>query len=170
MAKRPLPTPELLRQLFDYDPKTGILTWKVREGVPARWNTRYAGRPAGALDHLGYVSIKIHDKSYLGHRIIWAMIYGCWPDCIDHKNGKPGDNRLSNLRAVSRKVNQRNQKTHKSNQSGRTGVHWNRYRQCWVASIGHDGKTEYLGSFDVFDEAARARATAEKRLHFTGRK
>lgn len=168
MAKRPLPTPELLRQLLSYDPKTGHLTWKPRLGFN-RWNARYAGTIAGATDRYGYLSIKIHDKSYLAHRIIWAMRYGCWVECVDHINGEPGDNRLRNLRAVTRKINQRNQKRHSCNTSGRTGVSWNRHRNVWVAQIGVDGRSVYLGSFDQFDDAVKARIKAEKRHCFTGR-
>lgn len=53
MAKHPIPTPEILRQLLDYRPETGKLFWREREGN-ARWNTGYAGkealRPPTAMD------------------------------------------------------------------------------------------------------------------------
>lgn len=57
MAKKPLPTQETLRQLLDYDPQTGALTWKPRTGKwSSRWNKRYAGKIAGKSIHLGHFS------------------------------------------------------------------------------------------------------------------
>ena len=181
MAKRPIPTPEMLRQLLDYDPETGTLTWRERplsfffgssEATRVRgwkiWNAKYPGRSAGVLTN-GYISVKIFDRMYLAHRIIWAMVHGVWRDQIDHINGNPNDNRLSNLRSVSQKINQRNQRRHKTNTSGRTGVSWNRFRGCWVAYIRIGRQTKYLGGFQSFDMAVSARQVAEKQYGFTGR-
>ena len=181
MANRPLPTPETLRQLLDYDPATGLLTWKERplsffsgsnEKVRVRgwkiWNAKYPGKIAGVLTN-GYVSVKIFDRMHLSHRIIWAMVYGIWPDQIDHINGQPSDNRLSNLRSVSQQINQRNQRRHKTNTSGRTGVAWNRFRGCWVAYIRIGKRTKYLGGYQSFDAAVSARMVAEEEYGFTGR-
>jgi len=181
MADRRNPTQAQLRQLLDYDPETGVLTWKERplrffsaETKPLRrrawliWNAKYPGATAGAKA-AGYIQIKVFDRNFPAHRVIWALIHGYWPYCIDHINGDPSDNRLANLRNVSRQVNQRNQKTHKSNTSGRTGVSWNRFTEKWVAQIKMDDTTIYLGSYDDFDQAVAARASAERENGFTGR-
>lgn len=168
--KRERPSPELLRQLLEYDPKSGVLTWRARQGkFSSRWNARFAGTVAGTAHPDGYIHVKVHNRSVLAHRIIWAMVYDCWPECIDHKNGRPSDNRLKNLRAVSRKINQRNQRRHSSNTSGRTGVHWNRTRSLWVAQIKMAGRSIYLGGFEDKEAAVRARVRAEKKYGFTGR-
>jgi HNH endonuclease len=169
MAKRPLPSAERLRNLLDYDPETGVLKWKVRTDVSHRWNTRYAGTIAGTVDGDGYLQIKIDDKSMMAHRLAWVIYYGEWPNIVDHIDGSRNNNRISNLRSVTRKLNQRNQKRHKSNTSGRTGVTWNRIRQVWVAHIGHGKKCLYLGSYVEFPEAVKAREAAEQKLGFTGR-
>ncbi len=169
MAKRPLPSAERLRNLLDYDPETGVLRWKVRTDVSQRWNTRYAGTEAGTVDGDGYLQIKIDDKSMMAHRLAWVIYYGVWPKIVDHIDGTPNNNRIANLRSVTRKLNQRNQKRHKSNTSGRTGVTWNRVRQVWVAHIGRGKKCLYLGSYMDFSEAVKARETAEQKFGFTGR-
>lgn len=170
MAKRPLPSPELLRQLLTYRPSTGRLIWNERTGpYSKRWNARYAGTTAGTLDGDGYIAIKVFDRSMAAHRVIWAMVYGCWPECVDHKNGVKTDNRLRNLRAVSRAINQRNQKRHSSNTSGRTGVYWASSYQKWFAAINLHGKTMYLGAFSNKEDAIARRVAEEKRLGFTGR-
>jgi len=55
--KKQLPSVETLRQLLDYDPETGILTWKPRPVEMFRTHhkricaTRYAGKEAlGQID------------------------------------------------------------------------------------------------------------------------
>lgn len=182
MAKKPLPSIDEIRQLLDYDPETGRLTWKPRDPIfflymGARkaeryhrwWNARYAGTEAGAFDRLGYITVKINDKSYLGHRLIWALVYGEWPETIDHINGQTGDNRLCNLRDVSREINQRNQKRHSSNTSGRTGVRWSDQHGAWTATIKMNDVSYTIGVFDDFDAAVSARKAVERQNGFTGR-
>ena len=181
MAKRRLPTQAELRQLLNYDPETGVLTWRERplhlcsgrtEAHRRRgwliWNAKYPGTVAGA-NAAGYIQIKVFDRNFPAHRIIWVMVHGWWPECIDHINGDPSDNRLNNLRSATPEINQRNQKTHSTNTSGRTGVSWNRFRECWVAQIKVHGTSIYLGSFDDFGAAVSARVAAEGQYGFTGR-
>ena len=58
-------TPERIRELLDYDPDTGILTWRVRSVRPdfrqkdEAWNTRYAGKSAGMTTQRGYVWVHV---------------------------------------------------------------------------------------------------------------
>lgn len=127
MAKKPLPSPEQLRQLLEYDPDTGSLFWRPRTGpYSQRWNTRWAGKRAGTINGDGYRMLKVFDQCLLAHRVVWAMHHGYWPAALDHRNGKRYDNRIKNLREVPHVINQRNQGRHRSNKSGRTGVCWHK--------------------------------------------
>ncbi len=180
MAKKPLPTPDELRQLLRYEPETGKLFWKdrtpdmFRDGahraawVCKRWNTKYAGREAFTTDNCnGYKIGGIENKSYLAHRVIWAMTSGKWPEAdIDHINGDRRDNRLINLREVSRSENLRNMRRLDTNTSGRTGVYRDRAREKWMAYIQNDGKLVNLGRFDAFEDAVKAREQAEMRFGY----
>lgn len=181
MATRRLPTQDELRQLLRYDPETGHLFWKQRplhlcagetEETRRRgwkiWNAKYPGKRAGAPAN-GYLQIKVFDRNIPAHRVIWMLVYGEWPDCIDHINGIPSDNRLANLRSVSRQLNQRNQKRHCTNTSGRTGVSWNRVALKWSAQIKMNDISYNLGLYDDFEQAVAARAAAETKHGFTGR-
>lgn len=53
----------------------------------------------------GYILVGVDNRLYLAHRLIWMMVYGEWPNVIDHKNGDPSDNRLVNLRNVNQSEN-----------------------------------------------------------------
>lgn len=169
MAKKKI-TPSELHMFLKYEPETGVLTWVPRTGKwSSRWNSRYAGKQAGYMDAHGYRAVKLLDRAYLAHRVAWAMTHGEWPECVDHLNGNRSDNRLANLRSVSRKMNQRNQKMHSTNTSGRTGVCWAKKSQKWIATIKVDGRQTHLGYYENFDDAVIAREAAEQKYGFTGR-
>ncbi len=157
----------MLRELLDYDPETGGLTWRPRHeghfagaknpaGHAAAFNSTFAGRPAGCFNtHTGYQQVSIFDRLFRSHRVAYALAHGCWPGRqIDHKNGVRTDNRLANLRVVDNATNGRNKAKFSSNSSGFTGVSWNKKSQKWQAHVTIDGKQEYLGLFESLSEAA----------------
>lgn len=185
MAKKPLPSPEVLRQLLRYEPDTGKLFWKERtedmfqgwgrgktERTPEwrrdRWNSVYAGVEAGSEDvSSGYVRVYIGDKHFYAHRVIWVMNRGIIPSGmqIDHINGIRSDNLLANLRLVTVEINAQNMRL-RENSSGHTGVFWNNQNQKWCAKIHVNGKSIHLGFFDDVANAAAARKKAERRHGF----
>lgn len=171
MAKRNLPTPTQLCQLLRYDTETGNLYWRERpsstfpsEGHARRWNGIWANQRA--LAHKGsdgYFKGKIWGIPVRAHRVIWAMAHGNWPENdIDHINHDRSDNRLANLRVVSRAENLRNMTKRRDNTSGVAGVTWKKSSGRWNASIFTGGKRRHLGYFDTIAEAARARSDAER--------
>jgi len=61
---------------------------------------------AGTVLATGYRVIRVDGYRYLAHRLAWFYVYGAWPVSeIDHINLLKDDNRISNLRDVSRKEN-----------------------------------------------------------------
>lgn len=155
---RPELTVEYLRSILNYDPTTGIFTRRVRTSNPVR-----VGDVAGSLNGVGYLNISIHSRLYLAHRLAWLYMYGEWPKLdIDHINRNRSDNRIANLRDVSRRQNLQNAGKRSDNTSGHTGVHWNKQRSKWQARIAPGQKTINLGLFESLEEAAAARKAAEK--------
>ena len=101
---KPLPPAERLRELLDYDPETGVLTWRVRRRGRAK-----AGRVAGTLKKRGSLEVKVDGVRYQVHRLVWKIQKGKDPAALlDHWNRRPGDNRFSNLREADRHENVRN--------------------------------------------------------------
>ena len=158
------------RELLDYNPETGELTWRRRqaswfatERACKIWNTRYAGKAAFTyISSHGYKVGSILGTNYLAHRIAWLIHYGEFPqDEIDHINRNRTDNRIENLRVVTSGKNSTNTGMYKNNTSGVKGVFWHIQNQRWYASIGVGGNMQWLGYFDDFQSAVRARKNAE---------
>lgn len=185
MASKPLPDHSLLLKLFELDIATGILTYKPRGpefftengrggalGQSSRWNGRWAGKIAGYSTRIGYreVQIPILGGGYFisqQHRVVWCLTHGFWPESIlDHINGIRGDNRPSNLRLSSLKLNARNMCLPSNNTSGFCGVSFNRRTGKWFAQIIADNKRHYLGTYDRKSDAIAARQEANARFGF----
>lgn len=156
-----------LQKLIDYDPSTGIVRWKLRDGY-LRWNAKYAGKIAGSLKKSdGYMNIGINGQTLRLHRVIWILMNGDDSfEHIDHINGIRTDNRLENLRAVSRQQNMQNRPLSYMNTSGHIGVSWNRSAQKWQAQIKYSRRSFYLGLFDDLEKAVEVRKEAETRFGF----
>lgn len=84
---------------------------------------------------------------------------------VDHINHNRKDNRKENLRVIEHYQNITNCKTYSNNTSGRKGVHWDKSRSKWAASLTYNQKTYYLGRFDNYEDAVAAREKAEKEIH-----
>ena len=159
-----------LHELLTLDAETGLLVWKPKfNGARFRhWNAVHAGRPA--LRHktaAGYLAGRIDGDFVFAHRVVFAMVHGCWPaQFIDHENGARSDNRPCNLRDVSHAENQLNKQLPSVNTSGVIGVFWSRPHSKWRAAIKVNQKRQHLGLFSTIEEAAAVRHAAEKKLGF----
>ena len=140
-----------LRETFVYDPESGVLLWRDRD-------RNLSGKPAGSVDAKnGYARVRFQGRLYLSHRIALAMDQGRWPEGeVDHINGNRSDNRIENLRDVSKSENLRNKAQYASNTSGVTGVHWHKQHRKWCASIMSDGKRRVIGIFQKLECAIAA--------------
>ena len=144
-----------LRLLFDYDPETGMLTRRVQTSSNAA-----AWCQAGYTNGGGYISVGLHRRSYLAHRLIWLYVHGRWPASeIDHINGVKSDNRLCNLREATRHGNNQNARLRKDNLAGVKGVRWVARSRKWRVRI----RSVHIGYFDDVNDAAEAYRVAAER-------
>lgn len=153
-------TQERLRELLDYDPETGVFTWRVsRRGAKK-------GCVAGSLSH-GYIHIRVDEKPYRAHRLAWLYMHGYFPENqIDHINRVRDDNRIINLREVSIQCNARNRGVRSTNTSGVVGVYWYKAIKKWRVQIKADGKNLHLGYYRNLPDAVLSRWNAEVKHEF----
>lgn len=152
-----------------YEPDTGKLFWLERDVSDFSdqhycdiWNTKNASKEAGTTFKNGktsYIKISIHKIRFKAHRLAWLLYYGKLSNkhFIDHEDHNGLNNRINNLREVTKQVNQRNHTKHKNNTSGHNGVEWHRQSKKWVARVGFNGKTKYLGLYKDIEDAIRIR-------------
>ena len=79
-------------EIFD-----GRLRRKPRPGVKMR---------TGHIKDSGYESVKIDGREYYVHHLVWFYYHKRWPIEIDHIDRCKINNRIENLREVTRKENQ----------------------------------------------------------------
>ncbi len=154
-------TPKLAREFFDYNPKTGALTWR-------RWfNVHRRGDPVGGPTR-GYLQVTILRKTYLVHRLCWMVQAGEEPPpIIDHADGDGMNNRWSNLREATVSQNAFNRAFRKVPR-GRlpVGIIQHPTTKMYRAKITQDGSTWASAWFDAVDDAVAARA--EKAVEMYG--
>lgn len=153
---RERPSVDEVRALFNYDPETGALTWRV-----SRTSATKPGLRAGWGDR-PRVSIGRRARYMVTH-IIWVIVYGCWPSkVIDHIDGNPLNNRLANLREATLSQNSMNQRPPR-NLHGMRGVQWSHGK--YAAKIKVRRKVIWLGTFETAEEAGAAFQAAAKKYH-----
>jgi hypothetical protein len=140
---------DLLRSVFSFDPTTGCLTRKD------------TGREFGSLHASGYRRGTFNGRTINAHRLAYAIALGEWPPQIDHANGIRHDNRLCNLRGVTKAENAKNTASPR-NTSGVCGVMFNKKLGKWQAYISRDKRRVHLGVFSDIGAAAAARKVAER--------
>lgn len=140
-----------LRQVLEYNPRTGEFFWLVSKG-----NSR-VGEAAGSIYANGYRYIQIDGLDYRAGRLAWFFVTGEDPvDFVDHKDGVKDNNRFCNLRKATNSQNQANRGLPSNNSSGFKGVSWQPSRCKWIAKITIGGKSINLGRYTNIDDAVRA--------------
>ena len=141
-----------------YDEITGLFTRKTATGKIIN---------AGCEDKNGYVKIWIKGKSYLAHRIAWAIYYNDEPPkVIDHQDHNKHNNKISNLIGGSHRDNLCNQKLSINSTTGHNGISFRKDRKKYTAYIHIHGKKHNLGVFDDLNSAILARDKANKEYSF----
>ena len=109
-----------------------------------------------------YINNKRIKYTLMVHRLIMGIQDISWKECVvDHINGNVFDNRKCNLRVVTQLQNAMNQKKSKNNTSGVTGVY--KQKDRWCAHIKINGEDMFLGIYDDFNDAVKARKDAEEK-------
>lgn len=151
---------ETLKEVLDYNPETGIFTWKISAGTVCH------GQEAGYLNTQGYRVIQIKGQNYRAHRLAWFYMTGRWPkEGIDHKNGIKDDNWWGNLRECDQTQNLYNSKLRSDNSTGVKGVCWNKMVGKYMARVYISGQEKHLGVFTEIEDAESAVKQAREKYH-----
>ena len=134
----------MVQDRLDYDPFSGVFTWKTNHGYRFK-----AGDVAGTYSSGGYREIQINGTKYRATRLAYLLMTGEQPDTslvMDHINRERCDDRWENLRLVSVSVNNSNK--------GLKGLGYcyDKHTNRWLTKIG--GR---LLSFLTEEGAAAAR-------------
>lgn len=171
-------TQKELKKLLNYDPDTGLFTWKVilnlqimyidisgnSEIIPdPNSQVTNIGDVAGTLNTGGYISIQIGCRYYLAHRLAFLYMTGGIPKypkyIIDHKDRIRHHNKWKNLRRLTQQSNTQNRNIDKRNKSGFTGIA--KINNKWVARVTVNGKSIIIGYYIIKINAVIARCRFE---------
>jgi hypothetical protein len=97
-------TAEEVRDALDYDPQTGVLTWRPRprdqfqfEHAFVRFNEDRVGQRAGKRHAQGTV-VGLKLVQFPAEQLAWLHAHGAWPDRdIEFVDGDPNNCALANL-------------------------------------------------------------------------
>lgn len=150
-----------LKELLHYDPETGVFTWAAVVG-----SARPGDQASTFVNHYGYKLLRADRRSYAQHRLAWLYMTGSWPEAqVDHRNGQRDDNRWDNLRSATDAQNRQNMAKKRGTRATLQGVTWFPRDQRWMARIGLNYKSHFLGYYDTESEAHQAYLAAKAELH-----
>lgn len=185
--KNPLITMEQLRSKLDYDPATGVFTWKHGEGK--RWRGIRVGAEAGsARDKRGYRYIRLDGEEYPAQRLAWFYMTGEWPaGILRFSDGNVSNCAFDNLRdsAVTPPLGAEHdwrtkegkaaqQRAHRAVNINRFrddrlrkefGISLDRYNEMHAAQ---DGKCAICGNPETIKRNGKTRWLAADHCHDTG--
>jgi hypothetical protein len=139
---------ELLKELgYTYNPDTG-------EVIGLR------GKPITRKNPRGYISIGRKDLfqgQLYSHHFAWFFIHNEVVECIDHINGNPSDNRITNLRSITQQQNTFNTKA--------KGYYYDKKKNRYRPVLTIDGKSKYFGRYKTEKEARDAYLQLKEKYH-----
>lgn len=158
---------ELYNYLFDYN--NGHIYWKNKSSI---YSTINIGDIAESLQTdasgLQHYSVRINRMSKQVHRVIWIMHFGDIPEEleVDHIYHDRLDNKIENLRLVTKPENAKNKSKYKSNTSGHANISIRKdnYKKKFRVSFNSKNENNYSKCFLTLEEAIQHRD--EKYIEF----
>lgn len=142
------------KEILEYDETSpSCLRWKItiKTGRYGKTVKTFPGMQAGGKcivkGQNRAWTLRFNKVKYYGHRIIWLMKHGNLAKnmVIDHIDGNPLNNNISNLRLVTQGTNCKNKSKKTTNTSGITGISMVENQKYWRATWGENGKTRSKG-------------------------
>lgn len=146
-----------LMTMLKYNPNTGIFKWTVNFRSANNRQHVSVGDVAGVVANNGYIRINYKSRYIMAHQLAWLIVHGRLPTkFIDHKDRDRSNNRISNLREVTKVQNGQNRTLNKNSKTGIIGVTLHPAGQfCANITVNKKSYTQY---FYTIEEAAAWRA------------
>lgn len=144
--------------LIDKEDYSYIKDWYWRKDEKGYWRTN-----SKDVDRDGKTVLKLHQE-------IAKIKYGNYNSkeiFPDHLDRNKDNNKKNNLILKPNKDNMKNRGLSESNTSGKTGVSYDKNKEMYVSYITVGGKRINLGSYEVIEDAIKARKQAEIEYGFT---
>lgn len=127
----------------------------------------YKPKRVGSVLRVGYEYVFFQGRNITTQRLVWAYHFGDPGDMdVDHIDQNRLNNRIENLRLVTRSENMQNTTAAQSNSSsGIKGIFYDRSRRKWAASLNVGGAKVFFQRFNTKQEAMEARAEAVRKYH-----
>lgn len=155
MAENILTQHDLIN-LFEY--KDGILYWKQKI-----CKKLLIGDAVGYKRPDGYITVRINNKRYYIHRLVFLLHNGYIPKYLDHIDGNPSNNKIENLREATILQNSCNARKKSNNTSGVKNVDF--HNNKWRIQIRTLGKKKTIGHFDDLEFASLVATEARNKYH-----
>jgi hypothetical protein len=150
-------------EVFDvWGYREGQIYWKVKAGRGVSVK-RPGDVVATAPDPQGYHYVTWQRKHYAVHRVVFLLVNGYLPDCIDHIDGNASNNVVENLRAATRLQNQHNRRVNARCKTGVKNV--TPHQNKWQVRFSIAGKTHHFGCYGTVEEATAVAAKVRRELH-----
>jgi len=137
-----------IKKGFSYEKETGSITTPT-------------GKTASKVSKNGYIMLTIRNKTgtfYLyGHQFAWYFEFKECVNLIDHKNRIKTDNKILNLRSITKQQNAFN--------TDFKGTCFDKRNLKYSASIMINGKNKFLGYFKTEAEANEAYKEGKNKYH-----
>jgi hypothetical protein len=146
-------------ELFAY--VDGKLVRKVSAG------SSKAGSIADYKEPNGYLRVRVDNKRYTAHQIVFCMQHGYIPKMLDHINGIKDDNRIENLRETDYSKNGYNTKTPKANTTGVKNVQWIKHMNKYQVRLRSNRQNIVIGHFADLELAELVATEARNKYHGT---
>lgn len=134
---------------YTYDPKTGLIYNRFGKLITYKSYNRYVQFTL-SLNNIKY--------KLFAHQFAWYWVNKECVEEIDHINSIKYDNRIENLRAVTKHQNQWNRQKVK-------GYTYDKNRKKWKSNLEYNNKKIYLGYYNTEDEARQAYLNAKQIYH-----
>lgn len=134
---------------FVYNPQTGVVYGSTGKPIIRKTANGYIRLPI-------YFNGKRH--TLIAHQFAWYWVYQETVYCIDHIDNDKINNRISNLRSVTKSQNACNIKKD-------VGASFSQREQKWIASITVNYKSKQLGTFSTKEEALECYKQNKNKYH-----